>query len=73
MCLLLTVAHAVSCGQAVKYGKTIAALPWVNHVIKVNRLTAPKDNLLHYPFPRGGVPGLNGSVSVTTSSVREFC
>jgi hypothetical protein len=49
--------------QAVKHGKTIAALPWVNHVIKVNRLTAPKDNLLHYPYPRGGVPGIRECVS----------
>lgn len=53
------------CLQAVKHGKTIAALPWVNHVIKVNRLTAPKDNLLHYPYPRGGVEGIKGCVSKT--------
>ncbi|KAJ9093723.1 hypothetical protein QFC21_006319 [Naganishia friedmannii] len=61
--------------RALKYGKLVGTLPWLNHVLKIGRLTAPKDNLLHYPVPRGGIPEFRPcTISVTnyTGEARDY-
>ncbi len=51
------------CLQAVQSGKTVATLSWFYHVIKVQRLTSPKDQLLHYPVPKDPIVGYEKQVS----------
>ncbi|KAJ9123065.1 hypothetical protein QFC22_001254 [Naganishia vaughanmartiniae] len=61
--------------RALKYGKIVGTLPWLNHVMKIGRMTAPKDNLLHYPVPRGGIPEFRPcTISVTnyTGEARDY-
>ncbi|KAJ9091819.1 hypothetical protein QFC19_008932 [Naganishia cerealis] len=61
--------------RAVKHGKIVGTLPWLNHVLKIGRVTAPKDNLLHYPVPRGGIPEFKDcTISVTnyTGEARDY-
>ncbi|KAK5123189.1 hypothetical protein LTR85_003388 [Meristemomyces frigidus] len=37
--------------------KEVANLSWLYHVINQNKYTNPLSKLLHYPIPRGGIPG----------------
>jgi hypothetical protein len=50
--------------QAVQLNKTIGTLMWFYHVLKVNRLTSPMDELLHYPVPQQEIEEFKDFVSL---------
>ncbi|EME88982.1 uncharacterized protein MYCFIDRAFT_213487 [Pseudocercospora fijiensis CIRAD86] len=55
--------------QASRAGKEVANLAWLYHVINRNKYTSPLQKLLHYPVPRGGVPGFqNLKISLSNYS-----
>ena len=48
--------------RAYRAGKTVGTLAWVYHCQSVGAVTRPLDQLLHFPLPRGGIPGFMGHV-----------
>jgi hypothetical protein len=61
--------------QASQDGKEVGNLSWLYHLITYNYWTSPMRRLLHYPIPRGGVPGFEGliiSVSNYTGDARLY-
>ncbi|CAJ2505255.1 Uu.00g126490.m01.CDS01 [Anthostomella pinea] len=53
--------------HASQNGKTVANLSWLYHLITTNEWTSPLRRLLHYPIPRGGIPGFQDKV-ITVSN-----
>jgi hypothetical protein len=41
-------------------GMDVGNLSWLYHLITHNEWTSPMKRLLHYPLPRGGIPGFEG-------------
>ncbi|KUI69948.1 BRCT-containing protein 1 [Cytospora mali] len=46
--------------RAAQQGKDVGNLAWLYYLIVHNRWTNPFRRLLHYPVPRGGIPGFQG-------------
>ena len=58
-----------------RYGKQVANLSWLYHVINRNRYTNPLNKLLHYPVPRKALPGFEHmriSISNYTGDARIY-
>ncbi|KAI1100607.1 BRCT-containing protein [Jackrogersella minutella] len=47
--------------RASQTGKTVGNLSWLYHLITHNQWTSPLRRLLHYPIPRDGIPGFQGT------------
>lgn len=47
--------------HASQMGKTVGNLSWLYYLITHNEWTHPLKRLLHYPIPRGGIPGFQGA------------
>jgi hypothetical protein len=43
--------------RASQLGKDVGNLAWLYHMMVYNEWTSPFRRLLHYPLPRGGIPG----------------
>lgn len=43
--------------RASRAGKDVGNLSWLYHLITHNEWTSPLRRLLHYPLPKGGIPG----------------
>ncbi|KAF6818869.1 BRCT-containing protein 1 [Colletotrichum musicola] len=46
--------------EAAQSGKDVGNLSWLYYLITHNKWTSPHRRLLHYPVPRGGIPGFQG-------------
>lgn len=46
--------------RAAQRGKDVGNLAWLYYLIIHNRWTNPLRRLLHYPVPKGGIPGFQG-------------
>lgn len=46
--------------RAAQQGKDVGNLAWLYYLIMHNRWTNPLRRLLHYPVPKGGLPGFQG-------------
>ncbi|XXG95964.1 regulator of Ty1 Transposition [Hypoxylon texense] len=53
--------------RAAQTGKTVGNLSWLYYTITHNRWTNPLHRLLHYPLPRGGIPGFKDKI-ITVSN-----
>ncbi|CAL3968775.1 unnamed protein product [Diplocarpon coronariae] len=45
---------------ACRYGIHVGNLSWLYHMITNNEWTNPHRRLMHYPLPKGGIPGFEG-------------
>lgn len=53
--------------RAAQLGKTVGNLSWLYYVIMHDEWTNPLKRLLHYPLPRGGIPGFEDKI-ITVSN-----
>lgn len=53
--------------RAAQSGKDVGNLAWLYHLIVHNQWTSPTRRLLHYPIPRGGIPGFE-NMKITLSN-----
>lgn len=61
--------------RASRAGKEVGNLAWFYHVVVRQKWTNPLSKLLHYPVPRGGIPGFEDfriSISNYTGDARIF-
>ncbi|KZT24310.1 hypothetical protein NEOLEDRAFT_1242555 [Neolentinus lepideus HHB14362 ss-1] len=57
--------------KAMKWGKTVGTLPWLFHVESIGMLTAPSDQLLHFPIPKGPVAEFDSHIMTITNYTGE--
>ncbi|KAI1764955.1 BRCT-containing protein [Hypoxylon sp. FL1150] len=53
--------------RAAQLGKTVGNLSWLYYIIMHNEWTSPLKRPLHYPLPRGGIPGFEDKI-ITVSN-----
>ncbi|KAJ1917993.1 regulator of Ty1 Transposition [Mycoemilia scoparia] len=61
--------------KASRLGKVVGSLIWLYHVFSTQRLVSPMKQLLHYPTPPSGIPGMSEfviAISNYRSHAREY-